>query len=133
MVLNLLSLETVVLVLHVDGTARLISVFFQRLIHGLRVDNLRRIVLLRLHVLVVISNGILASHLIVLQLIILRLGLIVFHIDYIVAAVIFVLILIVLRHDVLEIWILVIHQSIFLDFLCLFEAIEVGCRISGIL
>ena len=116
MVLNLLGLETVARILHVDGARLVICVFLHRLAHGSWINSLRCKLLLldRLPVLVVEAIGVLAStNLIVLQLIVFGLSLIVFHVDHFVAAVVLVFLLVVRRHDVLEIWVLTLHQSLF--------------------
>ena len=117
-VLNLFRLETVVLLLHVDSSARLVGVLAVRLTGRVWVDSLRSELLLigGLSILV-IGVEFLAPNLIVLQLIIFRLGFIILHVDHFVAAVIFVLVLIVSWHDVLEIWVLVlIHLTLKLAF-----------------
>ena len=115
MVLNLLGLETVARILHVDGARLVICVFLQRLAHGRWIDRLRCELLLcdRLPVLVVEAIGVQASNLIVLQLIVFGLCLIVFHVDHFVAALILVFLLLVRWHDVLEILVLTLHRSLF--------------------
>ena len=110
-VLNLLGLETVARILHVDSATSVICVLLVRLAHSSWVDSLRCKLLLhdRVTVLVVVGNGLLASNLIVLQLIVFGLGLVVLHVDHFVAAVVFVFLLVISRHDVLEILVTTIH------------------------
>ena len=114
-VLNLLGLETVARILHLDSARLMICVFLERLAHSSWIDSLRCELLLcnRLTVLVVEAIGVHASNLIVLQLIVFGLCLIVLHVDHFVAAVILVFLLVVRRHDVLEILVLTLHRSLF--------------------
>ena len=102
------------MVTHVDGIVRHIGVLFEGLVvGGGRIHDLSRIVLLRhylrrQHVLIV-GVRILASYLIILQLIILRLGFVVFHINHFVAAIVLVFFFVICWHDVLKVMILVLH------------------------
>lgn len=116
LVLNLLSLETVVLVLHDNAAGRLlVGILGPTCIGTILHDNM---LLLLVEVLFVLTGRlsvfiilvvrlvivvIVVVHLIALQLVIFWLGFVVLHVDHFVAAVIFVFVLIVLGHHVLEV------------------------------
>ena len=144
LVLNLLGLETVVLVLH-DNAAGwlLVGILDLSCIGTILHDNMLLLVevllvlTLRLPVFIILVVRlvilVIVIHLVVLQLVIFWLRFIVLHVDHFVAAVIFVLVLIVLGHHVLEVGVLILIHFIYnASFLSVYQVSSVLARdISG--